>query len=73
VNIYEVCTAYADAQDAVTRSVKQCLTRPAELAKAVGIGKSQFYERMRESNWRPEEMLKLASILETAKKLTIGG
>jgi deferrochelatase/peroxidase EfeB len=73
MNVIEAITAYADAQQWITVNVKKCLTRPAELAKLIGIGKSQFYERIRKSSWKPGEMQKLTILLESHPKLTIEG
>lgn len=73
MKIYEVITAYANTQDAITRQVRESLAPIDELAKAIGIKKTQFYQRLYKSDWRPEEMLILAPVLQTAKKRTIGG
>lgn len=71
--IQTVVAAYAMAQAEITKQVEECLVLPKELAKAIGISKSQFYERIRRRNWRPAEMEMLANLLPGQRRLTIGG
>jgi hypothetical protein len=47
--------------------------KPQAIADAIGMKHPTFYAHLRHNSWPPEQMQKIALLLEPAAELTIGG
>lgn len=77
-NVYEIFTLVANARAQVSQMVKSAKHRgqamkPQAIAEAIGMKQAMFYRHLQFGDWKPEDMEKIALLLDKTAEIRLGG